>query len=66
MNNYNSVEELITNLRLLIQDESFRKSLAANAQRDIRKYTWLEYGEKLHEILLPILKSRDAQITNIS
>jgi glycosyltransferase involved in cell wall biosynthesis len=64
--NYNSVEELITNLRLLIQDESFRKSLAANAQRDIRKYTWLEYGEKLHEILLPILKSRDAQITNIS
>ena len=64
--NYNSVDELITNLRLLMQDDSLRKSLAANAQRDIKNYTWFEYGEKLHKILLPILKSSDAQLTNIS
>lgn len=54
---YGAVPETTTALRRLLQDAELRSRLAATAQADIQRYSWENYGVKLHNILRQVLEN---------
>ena len=53
--NYGSEKELTSKLELLLRDNNLRQRLASNAVKDVREYSWDNYGKKLGSILEKIL-----------
>lgn len=54
---YGSIDELVKVLKILIENDEIRTSIATKAQQDIQAFTWDRYGEKLNMVLERIVNS---------
>jgi glycosyltransferase involved in cell wall biosynthesis len=54
--NYGSENELTDKLEALLSNEELRGRLALKAMKDVREYTWSNYGDKLCTILESVLE----------